>query len=244
MTATMPDGAPAWADSVTTDFDADLAFYTGLFGWTPVGFGPEVEYYVDFHAGGRAIGGLVGASPAFLPGVPSRWTVYFRTPDCADAVARATDLGADVVIPASPVGGDLVYALLEDPAGAHFGLFEIRSGTAGLQASGEPGAPAWFTYAATDLDAPLDFYRRLLDWSVEDGLTAAGAAAPFGAAHRAEREHGWTVYYEVDSVDAAASRASELGGTLGTAPLEAAGHRLAVLTAPSGARFGVAAPIR
>jgi hypothetical protein len=262
MAAMMPTGAPAWADSVSTDFEHDLAFYTGLFGWSPLEFGEEVENYVDFHLGapdegGRAIAGLVGGSPGFLPGVPSRWTVYFRVSDCERAVERAAGLGATVVVGASPVGDGLVYALLEDPAGAHFGLFEIRSDAAGFQASGVPGAPVWFEYAAADLEAPLDYYRRLLDWRVKAPdpsgtgeppvratLTAWDAEAPFGGSHRigAEADGGWTVFYQVVSVEAAAARACELGGAVAVGPYQATDYRLAELTAPSGARFGIAGP--
>ncbi|MEV3939124.1 VOC family protein [Glycomyces sp. NPDC049804] len=259
MAATMPNGAPAWVDSVSTDFRRDRDFYTGLFGWSAVGFGAEVEYYVDFHLGdtggsGRAIAGLVGASPAFLPGVPSRWTVYFRVAECADAVARAIGLGATVVMPASPVGEDLVYALLEDPAGFHFGLFEIRSDGAGLQASGVRDAPVWYTFAAADLTGPLDCYRRLLGWTISGGedadeplaaasISAPGASAPFAGVSSEEAPVGWTVFYGVDSVEATTARAVALGGAIVKGPYESAGRNLAEIAAPSGARFGVAAKI-
>jgi predicted enzyme related to lactoylglutathione lyase len=262
MTTTIPNGAPAWADSVSHEFERDLAFYTGLFDWSPLDFGEEVLHYVDFHLGepgpgGRAVAGLIGSSPMFLPDAPSRWTAYFRVPDCEHAVERATALGAALVIGASPVGDGLVYALMEDPAGAHFGCFEIRSDTAGFQASGEPGAPIWFEYAATDLSAPVEFYRQLLGWTVGApeptgageplawaSFTAPGAGAEFGGSHRIDdgEDAGWTVFYQVRHVEQAAGRAAELGGAVATAPYDVTGYRLAELTAPSGARFGIAEP--
>ncbi|GAA1673351.1 VOC family protein [Glycomyces endophyticus] len=252
MTATMPHGAPAWADSVTEDFERDLACYTAVFGWSPLGFGAEVEHYVDFHVGapgdgGLAVAGLVGSAPGFLPGVPSRWTVYFRVPDCGAAVARATALGAGVVIGAAPVGEDLVYALLDDPSGAHFGLFEIRSDGAGFQTSGGTGAPVRFTFGAADLAASVDFYRRLFDWTVtgdeaQAALTAAGAEAPFGDMRAGAPATGWVAYYGVDSVEEAVARANQHGGALVHGPSSADGRLSAELAAPSGARFGIAGP--
>ena len=58
----------------------------------------------------------------FLPeGVPSLWTVYFRTADADADVAKAVELGATVVEPTedTPYGR---LAGLNDPTGAYFKL--------------------------------------------------------------------------------------------------------------------------
>jgi predicted enzyme related to lactoylglutathione lyase len=74
-------------------------------------------------------------------------------------------------------------------------------------------------------------------------LSAPGAGAPFGSASRTEATVGWTVFYGVDSVEAATARAVELGGALVKGPYASTGHRLAEIAAPSGARFGVATKV-
>ena len=77
--------------------------------------------YLCLVSGGRQVGG------AMVPpkeGIPPHWNVYFGTDDTDAGVARAVELGADVVAPAFDVPGVGRLAVLADPQGAMFNLFQ------------------------------------------------------------------------------------------------------------------------
>ena len=57
--------------------------------------------------------------------VQAYWLDYFATDDIRADVKRATDLGATLTVPPMDVGGGMLCAVLDDPAGATFALLEM-----------------------------------------------------------------------------------------------------------------------
>jgi predicted enzyme related to lactoylglutathione lyase len=58
-----------------------------------------------------------------MPGTPNHWHVYFGVADADATVAKATELGGSVLVPAfdSPVGR---MAVIADPHGAVFSIIQ------------------------------------------------------------------------------------------------------------------------
>lgn len=116
-----PD-APGWFELFTRDHAASIAFYETVFGWSTSVTGDTDDFrYSTLEEGEKAAAGVMDAS-GFLPdGVPDHWSVYFSVADTDAAVARASELGASVVVPAedTPFGK---LATLADPTGALFKL--------------------------------------------------------------------------------------------------------------------------
>jgi predicted enzyme related to lactoylglutathione lyase len=56
--------------------------------------------------------------------VPDSWLVYFGTPDVDADVRKATDLGASVIAGPTDIPGTGRFAVLIDPQGAAFALFQ------------------------------------------------------------------------------------------------------------------------
>jgi len=54
----------------------------------------------------------------------------------------------------------------------------------------------------------------------------------------------WMTYFAVTDTDRAASRATELGGSVGAPPFDTAFGRIAVLSDPAGGHFSVVTPTR
>ncbi|HET9556554.1 MAG TPA: VOC family protein, partial [Actinomycetota bacterium] len=54
----------------------------------------------------------------------------------------------------------------------------------------------------------------------------------------------WMVYFAVAGTDEAASRATELGGSVGAPPFDTAFGRIAVLVDPTGGHFSVVTPFQ
>ncbi|MFF3645013.1 VOC family protein [Streptomyces sp. NPDC002564] len=113
------------------------------------------------------------------------------------------------------------------------------------------GAPCWLGLAARDLSAAKQFYGRVLGWchvplvgqpgrarsvALKDGLpvgTITETDSEFGA------HAGWMPYFYVDTVDAAAARFRERGATVALGPPVTVADRVAVVSGPDGAVFGL-----
>jgi predicted enzyme related to lactoylglutathione lyase len=112
-------GCLTWNELHTTDVDAALEFYTGLFGWGTQEMESEGgPRYVVIKVGERSNGGVMGAQE----GEPPNWMPYFTVSSREDAVAKADGGGGNVLVQLE-FGPGLVAAMT-DPQGAAFGVFE------------------------------------------------------------------------------------------------------------------------
>lgn len=116
-------GALAWIDLTVADADGLRDFYVDVLGWRP--HGVEMGGYEDWALctpDGQAVAGICHARGpnAELPPV---WIPYWAVPHVADAVARAERRGARLLRPAAE---GTPYAVLSDPGGTPFALFERR----------------------------------------------------------------------------------------------------------------------
>ncbi len=111
-------GHCCWADLRTSDPEAGLAFYGGLFGWTKGGtipIGPGAEYWF-LNAGDLQFGGT------FRVDGPARWQLYFRVPSIAAASETIRANGGAVTSDPHQVPTGEIVITATDPAGASFGL--------------------------------------------------------------------------------------------------------------------------
>jgi predicted enzyme related to lactoylglutathione lyase len=114
-------GGFAWSELMTTDIEGAKAFYAENFNWKPgdaMPFGPGGYHFMM--RGENPICGLF-QKPDEVP-VPN-WTHYVRVEDADATFARATSLGASVMMPPETVPGMVRFAVLADPTGAVFGIF-------------------------------------------------------------------------------------------------------------------------
>ena len=121
-----------------------------------------------------------------------------------------------------------------------------------------PGSFCWIELGTTDQNAAKSFYGSLFGWSPNDvpmgpndfytmfqleGRTAAAGYTLRPGQRTLGVPPHWMIYVAVDSADAAAARAKELGGTVLAEPFDVfdAG-RMAVLQDPTGTVFCVWQP--
>ena len=113
-------GTPIWNEVMTPDIPRATQFYADVLGMgsetTPMG---EGTYTVLTNAKGRQIGGAMNPP---MEGVPPHWNVYFHVEDVDATVAKAVELGGQVVAPALEVAGVGRMAGLAHPQGAMFNL--------------------------------------------------------------------------------------------------------------------------
>ncbi|HEX6115611.1 MAG TPA: VOC family protein [Solirubrobacterales bacterium] len=112
-------GCLTWNELQTTDVDAAVGFYEGLFGWGTEEMdtqgGPR---YVIAKVGERSNGGVMEAQG----GMPSAWIPYFTVESRDAAADKGVERGATEFVRLELPAGNI--AMLADPQGAAFALFE------------------------------------------------------------------------------------------------------------------------
>lgn len=117
-------GSVGWNELWTSDAEAAVAFYGGLFGWTSAGsmdMGPEAgTYHMLAPAGSDQP--TVGVA-RLMPGQPQpAWLYYLTVPDTDAAVAVVTAQGGKALMPVMDVPGGGRACAFVDAQGAAFGL--------------------------------------------------------------------------------------------------------------------------
>jgi len=115
-------GTPGWFELHTRDYDSAVSFYRDVFHWDThvVSDSPEFRY-TTLGEGEGQLAGIMDAA-GFLPeGVPAHWSVYFAVEDTDATLAKATELGGSILLPAesTPYGR---LATAGDPNGSRFKL--------------------------------------------------------------------------------------------------------------------------
>jgi predicted enzyme related to lactoylglutathione lyase len=115
-------GSFCWADLTTPDQARAKSFYEGVFGWnvTP---GRDNSGYLHIVNGQSYIGGI----PPTRPGssrTPPHWLVYFAVGSVDTTIEKAKELTARTLFPPTDFQGVGRMAILADPQGAVFALFQ------------------------------------------------------------------------------------------------------------------------
>jgi predicted enzyme related to lactoylglutathione lyase len=117
-----------WNELMTPDIDAAKSFYGALLGWKPetMNMGGDGPPYTVWMLGD---GGIGGAMPPPMDGMPAFWGVYFAVADCDATVTKAQELGAQVLNGPMDVPEVGRMAALMDPQGAAFSVIKNASPT-------------------------------------------------------------------------------------------------------------------
>ena len=118
-------GTFTWNELDTRDVPAAKSFYSEVFGWQPNDMDMGGLSYTEWKLGDRSVAGMMPMPEMVPPEVPANWLVYFAVTDCDAAVAKATDLGATVLVPATDITPGR-FAVLSDPAGAVFAVIKTN----------------------------------------------------------------------------------------------------------------------
>ncbi len=241
-------GTFSWTDLTTTDQDAAKQFYSQLFGWdaidNPIG---EHMVYSMMQIGGKDVAAISPQPQQQAEaGIPPVWNSYV-TVESADAAAdSAQKLGATVHAPAFDVFDAGRMAVIQDPQGAFFEVWEPKNHI-GASLVNKAGALAWNELASVDPAASADFYRELFGWKIEPfegmegylGIQNSEGHSNGGIRAATENEPSyWLVYFGSDDAETSVARAGELGGTTLVA-MDIGVGKIAVVQDPQGAVFGI-----
>jgi predicted enzyme related to lactoylglutathione lyase len=250
-------GKFCWADLSTTDPAAAKTFYSSLFGWEiedmPI---PGGGTYSMARMKGRYTGALSEQmEQERAQGVPPHWNVYVSVDDVDTFAKRAEAAGGSIMMPAFDVLDSGRMAVLADPTGAVFCLWQPQE-HAGYGLINEPGAMDWNELVSPDPEKARAFYTELFDWKAETMNMGpeAGDYTVFSVGEQqvaglmktpegAPMPPSWTVYYNVADCDASAAKVSELGGQIYFGPhfMERVG-KFATCADAQGAVFAIIEP--
>lgn len=248
-------GKFVWIDLVTADVPAAQKFYGALFGWSFEEVdGGQARYAMAYQAG-APVAGMAARQPA--PGQlrQSRWIAYLSVADVDRASADVTGKGGRILIQPRNVEGRGRMAVLADPDGAPIGLVKSSSGDP-PDYRAESGEWIWAIYQSPDAASAAAFYQDLGGYDVVPDDDRLGNAVSFtlqaeGFARASlveipagtpELRPDWLYFLRVPDVAASVARAVELGGRVLVAPRpDLLDGRMAVITDPGGAPFGLLA---
>jgi hypothetical protein len=249
--ATIPTGRFVWFDYVTKEAHKAQGFFGELFGWTandvPM---PGGDAYTMMVAGHGPIGGYTQPPPA-----STHWLSYLQVADARATAAKVPSLGGTVTKPPFAVGDFATMALVVDPLGAAFALWQPNQ----VKDSGDykdiAGTWIWNELYSGDPDRSVDFYAAIGGFEVEEMTT--GGAGPGPHRYQILKSDGkgragimkvpgmppqWMPYVQVVNTDATLEKAKKLGAEVKTLETVPGIGRLAVFIDPQGAPLGILQP--
>ncbi len=250
-------GGFSWIELATTDQKAAKAFYTSLFGWTfeDSPMGPD-DFYTMFSLKGRECAAVYTMrKDEQAMGLPSHWNLYIQVESADDCAKHAAELGAKVLAPPFDVAEHGRSAVIQDPAGAVFLLWQPKQHS-GIGIKDEPGSLCWADLNTPDPNAAAEFYSKLFGWEVEASHDGSGylhiknAGDYIGGIPPKEQQNPnapphWMIYLQVADAEATTTKAKELGAQVYMGPMKM--EKVGVITVfadPQGAVSALFQPLR
>ena len=245
-------GKVIFTELVTPDLAGARKFYGGLFGWTFSDVQSKNAAYAVASLNGQPIAGLIHKEFATGKRRQPAWLSFIAVRDVDATSTLAVQHGAKVLFAAHNVPGRGRQAVLADPQGAVFAVLASSSGDP-PDVLAEPGEWIWSSLITGDPDAGAAFYQTLFDYEVFDLPADEGAqhlllatdnyaraSANSWPANKPNIHPHWLNYVRVEDADKTTAKAVALGGRILVEPrLDRHGGKVAVITDPAGAAFGL-----
>ena len=246
-----PPGTFSWVDLATTDAPAAKSFYAELFGWqTADEDAGDGSVYTLCRLEGDAVAGLFEMSAEMRQaGVPTNWTSYVTVENADAAAAQVNDFGGTVMRPPFDVMDIGRMAILKDPQGAPFAVWEARA-RIGAERVNDLGCLCMNELTTGDVDAARSFYEGMFGWRMEpvDDDSGSGFTAFFFNGERVNASvltaaegvpPHWRPNFTVEDASRALERIEALGGQSVAGPFQIFDGAIATARDPQGAEFAL-----
>lgn len=247
-----PPGTFCWVELGTSDAASAGTFYSQLLGWNcdAVEMG-EMGTYTLLKLGTGNIAGLYALTDEQKQqGVPPHWLSYVLVEDADASANRATELGGRVVMGPFDVPNVGRMAMIEDPSGALFALFQSGEHKGAQPMDNQAGMFCWNELATRDPATANVFYTGLFGWTAEESDGPMGTYTTYKnngrlaggmiSSEMGEIPPNWLVYFAVDDCDSAFAAAKNAGAAAITPPSDIPDiGRFAIVTDPQGAAFAM-----
>jgi len=244
------------ADIAVPEHEREMRFYSHVLS---TGENPLWREDLMNNLGMPVIG--LGARSAEYAHLPLQWMPHIQVADVAASVERALDMEGSELMHAKDDDGKSQWAVLLDPNGAAFGIIPVVSaeaippteGAASRDAAARAGCISWLDLTVSDASATRDFYRQVVDWSVQDvemedageryadyNMFGADGSPAAGVCHARGVNLGlppiWMIYLPVGDLAESLRRVPQEGGKIiKETPANDRGYAYAVLQDPVGA---------
>ena len=121
-------GSVGWVDLTVEDAPRRRDFYAAVVGWeaTEVDMGGYSDFAMQGPAGDPAAG--ICHARGVNADQPPVWLVYFVVADLDAAIAACRAGGGELVAPVRNAGPAARFAILRDPEGASFAIYQSTAG--------------------------------------------------------------------------------------------------------------------
>ena len=173
-----PAGVPCWVDTQQPDVAAAMHFYGGVFGWEFEDIAPAggTGGYVIATLNGREAAavtgprtgapGSVAAGSVAAGSDAATWNTYVSVDEADSAVRHLLSAGATLKSAPADVGSGGVQAVLADPEGVEFRIWQARE-RPGAQAVNGPGGWNFSDLHTTDTEGAIAFYTKAFGWQFD-----------------------------------------------------------------------------
>lgn len=251
-------GRFVWYELMTTDVEGAKAFYGEVVGWRTRPAPGAVDYTL-FCIGEDGVAGLMQQPDQVKKmGAPPMWLGYLGTDNVERTAKQVVALGGKQLLAAQDIPEVGRFAVVADPQGAVFALFQPQPKPDAVRPEDElrAGEVAWHELYTTDYASAWTFYSKLAGWhhtgSFEMGpevvtywmFESAPGERTRGGISNVAKAHKfppyWSFYFEVPDIAAAAQGVKSLGGTILNGPVEVpGGDNILQGRDPQGANFAL-----
>lgn len=219
-----------WYELITTDREIARNFYGSVCGWR---FAGDNEYAEIIGGAGGRIGGIMTRPPE-AEAMPNMWLGYIGVEDVEIAIDRLQTGGGALQKGPHAISGVGRWAVVQDPQGAAFYLFEPAKPESGVALTPAAG---WHELYSPQPEEALSFYCAQFGFEPDEvmDMGAHGKYRMFRD-RRGERAIGgimslpapdcpamWNFYFLVPSVAAAAEKIPATGGKVRMGPMQVPG---------------------
>ncbi len=239
---------------MTSDPKGAGDFYTGLIDWGTRSWDDGDQNHTLWTNRDTPFGGVVELSEeARAAGAPAHWLAYVAVEDIRGTIARAGELGASVLHGPNDIPGVGSWAVLTDPQGALFSIYQSAGEPPAEAGAPEIGGFSWHELATSDSRGAFTFYNELFGWKPGEAMDMGEAGIyqlygtggePLGGMFDKPNEMPgppmWLYYVKVGDVNQVVKKVAELGGQVINGPMEVPGGDLiAQCLDPQGALFAI-----
>lgn len=229
-----------WADLSSYRPDVTRPFYIATFGWQF----SEAGGYATATCDHASVAGLYQMPKTFIDmGMPSFWMSYIQVDDVATTVDLARANGAKVELGPDTFQNGGQFALIRDPLGAGFTVYQGPNMSDVGTASGTRKSHALFVSDAAQV---MEFYETLFGWQFrplsDDSWQIEGSGSAKAHLYQVPdaairgKEQYWAVMFNADAETSI--RAEAAGGQV-IADMDLHDGATQVIADPDGGRFFV-----
>ncbi len=244
-------GQFCWVELHTTNTKEAKNFYGELLGWRfderPVS---DSDVYIMASRGDNVICGMFNISKEDQhKKIPPHWNNYISVKNADEISKKAKTLGAKVLEAPFDVMDVGRMAVLQDPTGPIFNIWQPKLHVGMTAESMDLGSFCWNECGTHDVEKAATFYTKLFGWNIESGDSYSEISLdkkhPFGGIYALTKEMKdvpphWICYFNVEDCKKSTDLAKKMGGIakMENKKIPEMGH-ISVIKDAQGAVFGL-----